>query len=75
MTDMAIEKWGLLYLGAAAVFALAIAMYTSRRWSDDRPAAASRAGLIALGGAVWPVIAVGLGQLAVIGVIARRMRH
>lgn len=75
MSGIAIHDWLIVYVCATLVFAGASTLFADHYWTADPPQGAQRAALIALAGALWPVLAVGIAQLLLIEVAARHVRH
>jgi hypothetical protein len=72
MTGVDIHVWIFGFLCVAVAVTLVMAAFTEQRRSADAPTGGLRAALITVGGVLWPVLAVGIGQLAVLAVLARR---
>ncbi len=74
MVGIVVHEWAIPYLAMAIAVAVVVDVLAERLLSADPPAVAWRLGMAALTGALWPVVAVGAAQLALLHMIGRRRR-
>ena len=74
MSGIAIHDWFIVYTFGALLFAGASTVFADQCWTADPPRGAQRAGLVGLAGVLWPVLAVGVVQLVLIELVARRVQ-